>query len=467
MREELRRDCTAIWVIDCSPEGHQPDVPTRIFEGVQQPVCIVLAARTPEKDRSQPARLRFTMLPEGRQNVKIEALSRLRLDGGEWVEGPSGWREPFRPAHSGDWAAFVPLPKLFLWSSPGVKTHRTWVIAPDIQSLERRWAMLQNETDDAQRAKLFHPDRDRSLTKAVRVNLGPFATRPINVDQDEDALVAPVRYAFRSFDRQWIPPDHRLLSQARSKLWDGYSSKQVYLTALHAHSPTSGPAITLTAFLPDNDHYHGRGGRVLPLWLDRAASGPNISMSLLTHLAETYGRPVGAEDVMAYVAAVMAHPAFTARFTADLVRPGLRFPLTADAVLFSEAVALGREVVWLHCYGERFADPAAGRPKGPPRLPKENAPFIPAGGGIPGAPEPLPDSVDYDAAERRLKVGNGVIENVTPAMWSYEVSGKQVVWHWFSYRRSDRSRPIIGDRRPPSPLDKVQPDHWLRNIRAI
>ena len=22
-------------------------------------------------------------------------------------------------------------------------------------------------------------------------------------------------------------------------------------------------------------------------------------------------------------------------------------------------------------------------------------------------------------------------------------------------------RPIIGDRRPPSPLDKIQPDHWL------
>jgi hypothetical protein len=46
-------------------------------------------------------------------------------------------------------------------------------------------------------------------------------------------------------------------------------------------------------------------------------------------------------------------------------------------------------------------------------------------------------------------------------MWEYEVSGKQVVWHWFSYRRRDRSRPQIGDKRPPSPLDFVQPDHWL------
>ena len=36
-----------------------------------------------------------------------------------------------------------------------------------------------------------------------------------------------------------------------------------------------------------------------------------------------------------------------------------------------------------------------------------------------------------------------------------------VLRHWFSYRRRDRTRPIIGDRRPPSPLDAIQPDHWL------
>ena len=46
-------------------------------------------------------------------------------------------------------------------------------------------------------------------------------------------------------------------------------------------------------------------------------------------------------------------------------------------------------------------------------------------------------------------------------MWDYEVSGKNVLRQWFSYRKRDRSRPIIGDRRPPSPLDEIQPDHWL------
>lgn len=135
--------------------------------------------------------------------------------------------------------------------------------------------------------------------------------------------------------------------------------------------------------------------------------------------------------------------------------------MTADAKLFVEAVALGSEVIWLHCYGERFADPAAGRPKEPPRLPKETAPYVPKAGEIPSSPEPLPEKMEYDPAARRLKIGKGYVENVTPEMWDYEVSGMNVLRQWFSYRRRDRTKAIIGDKRAPSPLDLTQPDHWL------
>ncbi|MGA3213087.1 MAG: hypothetical protein ABSD20_17425 [Terriglobales bacterium] len=41
------------------------------------------------------------------------------------------------------------------------------------------------------------------------------------------------------------------------------------------------------------------------------------------------------------------------------------------------------------------------------------------------------------------------------------MSGKQVLLQWFSYRKAHRERPIIGDRRAPSPLGDIQPDHWL------
>jgi hypothetical protein len=310
---------------------------------------------------------------------------------------------------------------------------------------------------------LFHPHEggDKTVSKEAKGGLAGHEYRLEAVKNDKKSSVAPTRYGFRSFDRQWIIPDSRLINRPNPTLWKEYSTRQIHLTALERISPRSGPAISFTGLIPDLDHYHGRGGRAHPLWRNSAATQPNIKPVLLAHLAKVYGREVKAEDVIAYFAAVMAHPAFTARFKADLVRPGLHVPLTADAKLFAEAVALGSEVIWLHCYGERFADSKAGRPKQSPRLPKESAPFIPKAGAIPGAPEPLPDTMDYDPAKRRLTIGKGFIENVTPEMWAYEVSGKEVLRHWFSYRRRDRSRPIIGDRRPPSPLDSIQPDHWL------
>jgi hypothetical protein len=49
---------------------------------------------------------------------------------------------------------------------------------------------------------------------------------------------------------------------------------------------------------------------------------------------------------------------------------------------------------------------------------------------------------------------------VLSAVWRYEVSGKQVLTQWFSYRRKTRERPLIGDRRPPSPLGDIQPEAW-------
>jgi hypothetical protein len=326
---------------------------------------------------------------------------------------------------------------------------RTWAFAPDRASLNERWARLVKEKDPVAKERLFHPQlrkgkvASRHIRKIVAQDLGLKATRRVMILDDKGDFEPPARYAFRSFDRQWLIADARVLNDVRPILWNGYSDRQVYLTALEESSPSSGPAITLTELIPDQDHYNGRGGRVHPLWSDRAATQPNIKPALLTHLASVYGQPVKAEDVMAYLATVMAHPAFTARFQFDLVRPGLRVPVTADANLFAEAVAFGSEVIWLHCYGERFADPAANRPKQAPRLPKKSAPSIPAGGAIPSASEPLPDTMDYDPATRRLKIGKGYVENVTPEIWAYEVSGKQVLWHWFSYRRRDRSRPVI------------------------
>jgi hypothetical protein len=125
MRDDLRRTCSDIWVIDCSPEGHQPDVPTRIFQGVQQPVCIVLAARMVGKNESKPAHVRFRALPKGKRGEKFAALAELSLNTKDWIDCPTDWRAPFLPEFAGKWADFAALRDLFSYDGSGVMPGRT------------------------------------------------------------------------------------------------------------------------------------------------------------------------------------------------------------------------------------------------------------------------------------------------------------------------------------------------------
>lgn len=465
MRAYLRERCDEIWVIDCSPEGHRPEVATRIFQGVQQPVCIVLASRTGNGSAEVPAAVRFRSLPAGHRTAKFAALSTLTLESEGWMECPTGARAPFLPASTGEWSTFPRLEDFFVYNGSGAMPGRTWVIAPDPDSLRRRWDALVHARPE-NKEELFHPHLvqgkpgDRHVNRAVAKGLPGYPARPVAVTNDQSSVVPPVRYGFRSFDRQWIIPDNRLINRPNPHLWEMHSGGQIYLTALQAHSPSGGPALTFTALIPDLHHYKGSfGGRAYPLWQDGGASLSNVSSALLEFLSATYYREVAAEDTFAYIAAVAAHPAFTARFRGDLVTPGLRIPITADESAFTDAVELGRWVLWLHTFGERFADPACGRPSAPPRLPAGEGPFIPAAGAIP--PGEMPDTMEYDSGGQRLHIGSGYVDGVPPEVWAYEVSGTSVLRHWFSYRKANRERPIIGDRRPPSALGAIQPDHWL------
>lgn len=477
MRADLRRDCDEIWVIDCSPEGHQPEVATRIFEGVQHEVCIVLASRSPTNKPDVPAKVRFHALAPGRRKAKFTELEGVTLADSGWRDCGVDWRSPFLPEFAGGWADFVAIDSIIDDVGLGVMAGRTWVIAPDQQSLIDRWDTLIKETDKDHRSTLFHPHLSGGpsalkSSKALPGHHGPLLSletaltdRSAKDDLIKSAalnslnLRQPTRYGFRSFDRQWLIADKRLINRHNPDLWTEGCKDQFFFTALSEAAPSGGPAITGTSSYPDHDHYKGSaGGRVFALWKDAAATQTNVNADVIAALTRAYGTAPDPVDVFAYVAALLAHPAYVASFKADLIRPGLRVPLTADKLLFAEAAKLGREVIWLHSFGERMGE---GHPPGEPKLPDGERPTQPKAGMIPATPEGFPDTIDYDPALKRLKIGTGFIDNVPKAVWDYEVSGKQVLRQWFSYRKKNRERPQIGDKRPPSPLQAIQPDHWL------
>lgn len=157
------------------------------------------------------------------------------------------------------------------------------------------------------------------------------------------------------------------------------------------------------------------------------------------------------EDLVAYLAAAVAHPAFTARFASDLKTPGVRIPLTRSPNLWTEAVGIGREIVWLHTYGERFVDASAGRRAGSPKV-RTTRPVVRI--GIPDTEDGMPERITYDEATRTLHVGDGRISPVSPEVWNYRVAGMWVVKHWFGYRKKNPS----GNRK--SPLDDLIATTW-------
>jgi hypothetical protein len=246
--------------------------------------------------------------------------------------------------------------------------------------------------------------------------------------------------------------DFRVLDRPRPPLWFVRGDSQVYVTEQHAHAIESGPGLTFTSLVPGVHHFNGRGGRVLPLYRDQDAQHPNLTPGLLTELRRHLATPVAAPDVLAYIAAVTAHPGYTRRFAAQLRTPGIRIPLTKDIDIWNEAVETGRTVLWLHTYGERYADLAAGRPSGPPMLAKQRRPMVIA--TIPATSDHMPDEIDFDEATETLLVGDGQISPVSRSVWEYEVSGMRIVRKWFDYRkRNPRTKWS-------SPLDEIVAASW-------
>ena len=204
MRADLRRDTDEIWVIDCSPEGHQPPVGSRVFQAVQQPVCIVLALRLAVCDPATPARVRFRSLPVGTRDDKFAAISKVTLDGGGWADCPSDWRAPFLPAATSEWGAFPKLGDFFVYNGSGVMPGRTWVIAPDADTLRRRWDLLIQENNPERKELLFHPHKprgelgDRHAGKVPSESLHGHEPRMMSVASDKGPAVTPIRYGFRA-----------------------------------------------------------------------------------------------------------------------------------------------------------------------------------------------------------------------------------------------------------------------------
>lgn len=448
MREYLRRTADEGWIIDLTPEGHRPPMSTRFFQGNQQPICIAIFIRRSHPNPNAPARIRRTSVA-GSIEEKAEVLGTLRLDTPAWLDCLDGWTDPLQPAGTTTWASMPATTDLMPWAAPGIKPNRTWVYAPEPKTLGDRWDKLIRASITQKPILLKETDQTK-IDSTIDIVPG-MAEHRGTLSTEQGLCPEPLRVAHRSFDRKWVIPDPRLHHRPSPSLWLTASTEQIFVVEQHAHPISGGPALVFTPLIPDMHFHSGRGGRILPLFRDRQGTVANVTPGLLEFLARTLGRTVTAFDLVSYLAAITAHPAFSARFAADLASPGIRLPLTRDPGLWEDAVQIGKEVLWLHTYGERFVDDASGRGSGSPRMTSDR-PTVRM--SIPDTEEGMPEQITYSSQTCTLHVGDGEVAPVSPEVWNYHVSGMQVVKHWFGYRKKKPA----GNRG--SPLNDLVATTW-------
>jgi hypothetical protein len=440
MREAMRRTFDELWILDLEGDNLGARKTENVFN-IQTPVAIATGVRYAEPKPDKLAHVHYAKI-EGTRAEKLTKLRNVKGFGSfDWKPCMFGWQKPMLPQGEGDYYAWPPLADVFPWQHTGIQMYRTWPIGETKELLEARWRALLSADD---RAIALKESRDRKITRQYidledpETKLDKLADLPNEASNKE---IVP--YAFRSFDRQWIIKDARLGDFMRPELWRAHGPSQVYLMGLLTGVPGYGPALTCASDMCDCHRFRGSyGGKdVIPLWRDAAATHPNITGGLLDTLSAQYGEIITPEDLFAYAYAILGSPAYTEAFAEELSIPGPHLPITKDPNLFRRGVELGRWLIGLHTYGERFDGTV---PRGTARIEK----------AIPDTPEGYPEDYSYDEENRTLKVGEGEIRPVIPEVYGYNVSGLEVVKSWLGYRKKNPTG------RSSSPLDDIRPERW-------
>jgi len=396
---------------------------------------------------------------EGTRDAKLAALDAVTsFSHVEWQDCPDEWQAPFRPPGKGGYFDWPLLTDLMPWQQSGVKAGRTWVIAPQEETLRQCWrTLLQAEKDERKALFKNSPTGRKVHESATQLPPSRLHLTPISELSTVSGPARTTRYAYRSFDRQFVFADARLLDRPGPGLWRAHSQRQVYLTTLLNHPLGHGPAATACALIPDLHHFRGSYGakEAFPLYRTADTSVANILPGLLDLLGKQrwHGlpghdpQPIFPEDLLAYVYGVLAQPAFTERFRDELETRELRVPITKDADLFDSVRAIGARLLWLHTYGERYVPEGAKRGHVPPGTAKCTK-------AVPGNPGGYPQSYGYNDSTQTLHVGEGEFAPVPREVYEFEVSGLKVVQSWLAYRMKD------GAGKKSSPLDDIRPERW-------
>ena len=452
VREMMRRNFDELWILDLGGDNLGARKTPNVF-AIQIPVAIAMGVRGTGQNPDTPARVRYARIEADSRDAKLDILAgKADLGKFDWLDCPDEWHAPFMPLGKGayfDWPRAVDL---FPYHTAGAVFYRSWPIGETESVLGARWERLRTAKARYRKA-LFKETRDRKIVYTVaQPDLSGHGEPSIRDLTPATPQPRTVRYGYRSFDRQFAFHDLRVGDFIRPSLGRLHGEKQTFLVCPDTLICGRGAICSVSADIPDQHYFRGSfGGRdVIPLYRDAAGTEPNVTAGLLDAFGAEYGTTPDAGDLAAYVHALLGGQSYTRRFWNELETPGPRVPLTRDGETFAEASALGRRLIWLHTYAERFRGTDRGD-----EVPQGKATTIQ---GVSAGPAHYPVEYAYEEARREVVVGDGRFGPVLPQVWEFEVSGFKVVQSWLGYRMKKRAG------RKSSPLDDIRPECWTARM---
>jgi hypothetical protein len=444
LRQIVREICDDAWIVDLGGDNAGNHREENVF-AIETPVAIVTLVRRGASDKNVPAHIRYRKV-NGTAEEKIAAMTAMAQQedplAGEWRDTPMGWTDSFLPPDNNvKWSSMPLITDLFPWQQPGCMLNRTWPIAPAADLLSQRWSRFTSATSNQERQDLFvTADTGRNIDTKVG------SMQVLSTLKPGSPHEAIVKYGYRSYDRQNVLYDPRLMALERPSLWNSMSGRQVFLMSALTGSISQGQAMMVSAYVPDKHAFNGRGGKdIIPVWRDAACREPNMTVGLAELLSSRIGiDEFGVEDLAAYVHALTGTSAYQEMFADRLRTPGLRIPITADADLWTEAVTLGRRLISVQTFGERMSEDHQPTPM--PDL-QWHSPVT-----------TIPDNIrDVRHESESLHIGDGRLDGVPAEVWNYEISGMSVIRKWVGYRTAKGAGRAASSTNP---LERIRPISW-------
>ncbi|GAB6267985.1 MAG: DNA methyltransferase [Smithella sp.] len=326
--------------------------------------------------------------------------------------------------------------EIFPLNSVGIVTSRDeFVIDFDKNTLKHRIAQLENKTQTDEVIAQAYDLKDKSNWKLSNVR------KQIQELDDSENFIKPIQY--RPFDNRYIFYHESLVERTRYDVMQHILESNISLCFMRQFSGDMDYSHFLVSnYIVDNRTFFSAKGIIqqAPLYLYNKKESkkshfhtlmlfepaadyggkdriPNIDKTVYEKLNKTYKKKLIPEEIFYYIYAVFYSNIYREKYAEFLKIDFPRVPFTAEYKVFQRMIDFGQQLADLHLMKSELLNKPVAKYQG-----KGDNDRI--------------EKIIYKEEEQRIYINKEkYFDNVSPALWNYQIGGYQVLQKYLKDRK--------------------------------